>query len=75
MLCQVIQKKFPFRHLPEVRHFVVVEANHESRDEIEFLSKIGKGSESFDSLHYTADAEQPRNFAEHGQTVHIKTES
>ena len=54
---------------------MVVEANHESRDEIEFLSKIGKGSESFDSLHYTADAEQPRNFAEHGQTVHIKTES
>src|SRR4029450_2946301 len=75
MLCQVIQKKFPFRHLPEVRHLVVVEANHESRDEIEFLSKIGERSESFDSLDYTANTEQSRNFPEHGQTVHIKTES
>ena len=75
MLRQVIKKEFPFRHLPEVRHFVVVEANHESRDEIEFLSKIGKRSESFDSLDYTADPEQTRNFPEHGQTVHIKTDS
>jgi hypothetical protein len=41
---------------------VIVEANHESRDEIEFLSKIGKRSESFDSLHYTSDAKQVRNF-------------
>ncbi len=75
MLCQVIQKEFPFRHLPEVRHFVVVEANHESRDHIEFLAKIGKGSESFNSLDYTAYPEQARNFAEHGQTVHIETDS
>jgi len=50
MLCQVVQKEFPFRHLPEVRHFVVVEANHESRDEIEFLSKIGQRPKSLDSL-------------------------
>ena len=75
MLCQVVQKEFPFRHLPEVRHFVVVEANHESRDEIKFLSKIGQRPKSFDLLDYTADPEQTRNFPEHGQTVHIKTES
>ncbi len=75
MLCQVIEKEFPFRHLPEVRHFVVVEANHESRDEIEFLSKIGERSESFNLLDYTAYSEQARNLPEHGQTVHIKTDS
>jgi len=75
MLCQVIKKEFPFRHLPEVRHFVVVEANHESRDEIKFLSKIGQWPKSFDLLDDTAYSEQARNFPEHGQTVHIKTES
>ena len=57
MLCQVVQKEFPFRHLPEVRHFVVVEANHESCDEIKFLPKIGQRPKSFDSLDYTADPE------------------
>src|ERR1700730_12419981 len=75
MLCQGVQKEFPFRHIPEVRHFVVVEANHESCDEIKFLSKIGQRPNSFDSLDYTADPEQTCNFLEHGQTVHIKTES
>ena len=74
MFCQVVQKEFPFGHFPKVGHFVVVEANHESRDEIEFLSKIGQRPKSFDSLHYAVDAKQARNFAEHGQTVHIKTE-
>jgi hypothetical protein len=54
---------------------VVVEANHESGDDIELLSKIGQRPKSFDSLDYTANAEQACNFPEHGQTVHIKTES
>jgi hypothetical protein len=75
MFFQVVQKEFPLRHLPEVRHFVVVEANHESSDDIELLSKIGQRPKSVDSLDYTANAEQARNFPEHGQTVHIKAES
>lgn len=75
MFCQVVEKEFPLRHLPEVRHFVVVEANHESRNEIEFLSEIGQRPKSFDSLNYAANPEQTRNIPEHGQTVHIKTES
>ncbi len=54
---------------------MVVEANHESRNEIEFLSKIGQRPKSFDLLDYAANAEQTRNFPEHGQTVHIKAES
>src|SRR3989440_3809224 len=54
---------------------VVVEANHESRDEIEFLSKIGQRPESLDLLDYTPNAKQTRNFPEHGQTVHIKAEA
>ena len=53
---------------------MVVKANHESRDEIEFLSKIGERSESFNLLDYTL-SEQACNLPEHGQTVHIKTHS
>jgi len=45
---------------------VVVEANHESRDEIKFLSKIVQRPKSFDLLNYTADPKQTRNFPEHG---------
>ena len=75
MFCQVVQKEFPLWHLPKVRHLVAVEANHESRNEIEFLSKIGQRPKSFDSLNYTANAEQARNVPEHGQTVHIQAES
>ena len=75
MCCQVVEKEFPLRYLPEVRHFVVVEANHESRNEIEFLSKIGQRPKSFDLLDYAANAEQTRDFPKHGQTVHIKAES
>jgi len=75
MFCQVVEEEFPLRDPPEVGHFVVVEANHESRDEIKFLSKIGQRPKSFDSLDHTADSEQTCNFPEHGQTVHIKTES
>ena len=75
MFCQVVEKEVPLRHLPEIRHFVLVEANHKSRNEIEFLSKIGQRPESFNLLHYAANAEQTRNFPEHGQTIHIKAES
>jgi len=75
MFCQVVEKEFPLRHPPEVRHFVIVEANHESGDEVEFLAKIGQRPKSIDSLDYAANAEQTGNFPEHGQTVHIKAES
>jgi hypothetical protein len=54
---------------------VIVEANHEGSDEIEFSSKVGQGMESFNSLDYPMDTEEPRNFAEHGHAVHVKTKS
>ena len=65
MFCQIVEKEFPLLHLPKIRHFVVVEANHKSGDEIEFPSQIGERPESFNSLDYTADTEQARNFPEH----------
>src|SRR6266496_2810700 len=75
MLCKVVEKEFPLRHLPETRHFMFVEANHEGSHEIEFLSKVGEGTERFNSLDYAVDTEKSRNFAEHGQPVYIKTKS
>ena len=58
MFCDVIEKKIPLRHSPKIRPFVAVEANHESGDEIEFSSKIGKGTKSLDSLDHATNAEQ-----------------
>jgi len=75
MSCQVVEKEVPLRHLPEIRHFVVVKANHKSRNEIEFLSEIGQRPKSFNLLDYAPNAEQTRDFPEHGQAVHIKAES
>src|SRR5439155_23048363 len=73
MFCEVVEKEFPLWHLPKTGHFVVVEANHEGSDEIEFSSEIREGTESVDSLNYAMDTEKSRNFPGHGQAVHIKT--
>src|SRR6266480_2651323 len=64
MLCQVAEEKFPLWHLPETRHFVIVKANHEGSNEIEFLSKVGERTESLDSLDYAVDTEELRNVEE-----------
>src|SRR6266496_4008654 len=75
MLCKVVEKEFPLWHLPKTRHFMIVEADHESSYEIEFSSKVGERPKSFNSLDYTMDAEESRNFAKHSQPVYIETKS
>src|SRR2546425_12528475 len=75
MLCKVVEEEFPLWHLPQTRHFMIVEADHESSYEIEFSSKVGERPKSFNSLDYTVDTEKSRNFAGHGQPVYIKTKS
>jgi len=75
MLCKVVEKEFPLWHLPQTRHFMLVEANHKGSHEIEFSSKVGERTERFNSLDYAVDTEKSRNFAEHGQPVYIKTKS
>jgi len=75
MLCKVVEKEFPLWHLPQTRHFMLVEANHKGSHEIEFSSKAGERTERFNSLDYAVDTEKSRNFAEHGQPVYIKTKS
>jgi hypothetical protein len=75
MLRKIVEKEFPLWHLPKTRHFMFVEADHESSNEVEFSSEVGERPKSFNSLDYTMDAEESRNFAEHGQLVYIKTKS
>jgi hypothetical protein len=75
MFCKVVEKKLPLWRLPKVRHFVIVEANHERGDEIESLAEIWERTESVDSLDYTSDAEEARNFAKHRQAIHIETDA
>src|SRR5216117_2922626 len=75
MLCKVVEKEFPLWHLPQTRHFMFVETNHEGSHEIEFSSKVGERTERFNSLDCAVNAEESRNFAKHGQPVYIKTKS
>src|SRR5215831_833665 len=75
MLRQVVEKKFPFRHGPKAGHLVIVKANHEGGNDIEFLSDIWEGTKWLDSLNYAADTEQVGNFPEHRQTIHVQANS
>lgn len=54
---------------------MVVEANHERGNEVEFLSEVGQRPKRFNLLDYATNTEQMRNLPEHRQTIHIKTES
>ena len=75
MLRQIVEKEVPLWDLPKTRHFVIVEANHERGDQIEFLAHVGEGTETFDSLDDAANAEQPRDVAKHCHSIHIETKS
>jgi len=75
MFREIVEKEFPLWHLPQARHLVIVEANHERGNEVEFSSEIGEGTESFDTLDHAAHAEQPRDFPEHGQPIDVQAYS
>src|SRR6187431_1004789 len=75
MLRQIIEEKFPLRDPPKSGHLVIVEANHESGNHVEFLSEARQWMKRVDSLNNPADTEQARNFAEHWQTIHVEANS
>src|SRR6266487_431551 len=75
MLRKIVEKEFPFWHLPKTRHFMIVEANHKGSHEIEFLSKVGERTESVDSLDYAVNTQESRNFPEHRHAIDIKAKS
>jgi|SRR5437764_10448840 len=75
MLRQVIEKEFPLRNVPKSRHLVIVEANHEGGNDIEFLTEVREWTKRLNSLNYTADTEQARDFSEHWQAIHVEPDS
>src|SRR5215471_9263823 len=73
MFRQIIEKELPFRDTPKSGHLVIVEANHESGNEIELLTEVRKRTKRFDSLNNAANTEQARDFPEHCQSIHVET--
>jgi len=54
---------------------VIVEANHERGDDIEFLTDVWERTKRFDSLNDPVDTEEACDFPEHRQTIHVETNS
>jgi len=75
MLRQIIQKKLPLPHAPKSGHLVIIEANHESGNHVEFLSKTRQRMKRLDLLNNAADTEQARDFPEHGHAVYVEANS
>src|SRR5438128_5604715 len=71
---EIVEKKFPFRHAPQVGHFVIVKANHESGNEVEFTSQIGQWDERLHAPDNASHAQHPCAFAEHGKIIEIEAD-
>ena len=54
---------------------MIVEANHEGGNDIEFLTEVRKRTERLDSLHDAVNTEQARDFPKHWQAIHIQANS
>ena len=75
MLREIIEKKIPFRHAPKSGHLMIVEANHERGNDIEFLTQVWERTKRLNSLNDAADTEQVRDFPEHWQPIHVEANS
>ena len=74
MFRQIVEKKFPLRHAPDIGLFMMIEADQERSDQIEF-PQVGQGLESFDLPDYAAHTKQRSKIAKHGQPIQIKSQS
>src|SRR6185312_3730225 len=54
---------------------VIVKANHERGNDIEFLPEIGKRTERFDLLNDTPHTEHACDFPKHWQAIHVEADS
>src|SRR6266705_2658045 len=75
MLREIIEKKMPLRDAPKSGHLVVVEANHERGNDIEFFTELWERTKRLDLLNDTADTKQTRDFPEHWQAIHVEANS
>jgi len=74
MAGEIGEKEFPFRRSPKIGLFVVVKANQEGGDEIEFFSEIGEGNKGQDTPDHAAYTQQSGDFSEHGNVVDVEAE-
>ncbi len=75
MLRQIIEKEFPLRDSPKSGHLMIVEANHERGNDVEFLTEVRERTKRLDLLDDAADTEQARDFPEHWQAIHVEANS
>jgi hypothetical protein len=54
---------------------VIVEANHERGNDIEFLTEVWERMKRVDLLNDAADTEQARDFPKHCQAIHVEANS
>src|SRR6478735_729409 len=54
---------------------MIVKANHECGNHVEFLSETRQRTKRLDLLNNAADTEQARDFPEHGHAVYVEANS
>ena len=54
---------------------MIVEANHEGGNDIEFLTEVRERTKRLDSLNDAADTEKACDFPEHWQAIHVEADS
>jgi hypothetical protein len=54
---------------------MIVKANHERGNDIEFLTEVWERTKRVDSLNDAADTEQACDFPEHWQAIHVEANS
>ena len=74
MLCQIIEKEFPFGDSPQAWLLVIVKANHECGNEVEFFAEIGQGNEWLNAPGHTRHAEQSCDVAEHRHLIDVEAD-
>lgn len=75
ILRQIIEEEFPLGNFPESRHLMIIEANHERGNDIEFFTKVRQRTERVDSLDHAVNTEQAGDFPKHRQAIHVQADS
>lgn len=68
MFGQIVEKKLPLGHAPDIGLFVTIEADQKCSDEIKF-PQVGQRLESFNLPDHTTHAEQAGKVSKHGELI------
>src|SRR5438445_7937983 len=73
MFGEIIEKKFPLWHAPDIGLCMAIEADKERSDEIE-VPQVGQRLERFNLPDHTTHAEQAAKVSKHGKVIQIEPE-